>query len=29
MDLGPSHKQMNMVFENGEVLAFTVAFFRL
>jgi hypothetical protein len=30
MDLGPSHERMNnMLFENGKVLAFTVAFRRL
>ncbi len=28
MDLGPSHERMNMLFENGKVLAFTVAFLR-
>lgn len=29
MDLGPSHERMNILFENGKVLAFTVAFQRL
>lgn len=26
MDLGPSHERMNIIIENGKVLAFTVAF---
>lgn len=29
MDLGPSHERMNMLLENGKVLAFTVTFRRL
>ncbi len=29
MDLGPSHERLNIVIENIEVLAFTVAFLRL
>lgn len=29
MDLGPSHKRINLLIENGKVLAFTVAVFRL